>query len=193
MKQNRKKIIRIVMVAACTAITASLSQISIPLPSGVPITLQTFAIALCGYLLGMKMGLLSTGLYIAMGAIGLPVFAGFSGSIYSLVGMTGGFIWGFLLLALLCGMGMQTGSKIPAVLLGLVGLLCCHLLGVLQFSLVTARPFADSALLVSLPYMVKDVVSVVLAYGFAAAIGFGLRKASLSIFPHPRDPKAHLQ
>lgn len=183
MKQNKKKILQMAMVALCTAITVVLSQISIPLPTGVPVTLQTLALALCGYLLGAKIGLLSTGLYIAMGAVGLPVFSGFSGGLQVLFGIRGGFVWGFLLLVFLCGAGIQTKRKFSAILFGMAGIACCHLLGVLQFSVVSETAVSQSFLLVSLPYLLKDAISILLAYGSAVTIGYSLKKAGLFISP----------
>ena len=96
MNSNREKITNIVMVGVFAAVLAVLSQISFPLPSGIPVTLQTFAVALCGYALGCKRGTLAVLVYIVLGAVGLPVFANFSGGFGSLVGLAGGYIYGFL-------------------------------------------------------------------------------------------------
>ena len=74
MNSNREKITNIVMVGVFAAVLAVLSQISFPLPSGIPVTLQTFAVALCGYALGCKRGTLAVLVYIVLGAVGLPVF-----------------------------------------------------------------------------------------------------------------------
>ena len=95
MNSNREKITNIVMVGVFAAVLAVLSQISFPLPSGIPVTLQTFAVALCGYALGCKRGTLAVLVYIVLGAVGLPVFANFSGGFGSLVGLAGGYIYGF--------------------------------------------------------------------------------------------------
>lgn len=86
----------IVGVGMFAAVLAVLSQISIPMPSGVPITLQTFAVALAGVVLAWKLGTASVLVYILLGAVGVPVFAGFTGGAQALVNYTGGFIWGFL-------------------------------------------------------------------------------------------------
>ena len=101
--KNREKTIQIVLVGVFAAVLAVLSQISIPLPSGIPVTLQTFAVALCGYALGWKRGLLATAVYVALGLVGLPVFSGFSGGLGKLAGPTGGYILGFLAIAGLAG------------------------------------------------------------------------------------------
>lgn len=95
------------MVGVFAAVLAVLSQISFPLPSGIPVTLQTFAVALCGYALGCKRGTLAVLVYIVLGAVGLPVFANFSGGFGSLVGLAGGYIYGFLPMAALCGLGTK--------------------------------------------------------------------------------------
>lgn len=149
------------------AVIAVLSQIAIPLPSGVPVTLQTFAVALAGYTLGMKLGGLSALVYVLIGAVGVPVFSGFKGGFGSLTGPTGGFIWGFIIMALLCGLGTDTGRKIPAIALGIAGLLICHLCGAAQFTVIKDGGFLSSVMLVCVPYLLKDLISVGLAFGLA--------------------------
>ena len=69
----------IVMIGVFAAVTAVLAQVSIPTPWGIPITLQTFAVALAGYCLGKYKGMMSVLIYILLGLTGLPVFAGFTG------------------------------------------------------------------------------------------------------------------
>ena len=56
-----------------------------------------------------------------MGAVGIPIFSGFSGGFGILLGMTGGFLWGFLLMAVLCGIGVQLNRRLWAIVLGLSG------------------------------------------------------------------------
>jgi len=168
-----------VRVALFAAVIAVLSQISIPMPSGVPATLQTFAIALTGYALGKKLGPAAVAVFLALGAVGVPVLANFSGGIAKFVGVTGGFLWGFLPMAFLCGLGAEM-PKLQAIALGVAGLLVCHVCGVLQFALVTGSGVVQSALLVSLPYLVKDVVSVALGLAAAQAIGTAMRRARVA-------------
>jgi biotin transport system substrate-specific component len=99
---KKEKIKSITYVALFVAIIAVVSQIAIPMPSLVPITLQTLVIAMCGYLLGLKRGLVAIIVYIALGAVGAPVFSSFQGGFSVLIGYTGGFIWGFIPLVILC-------------------------------------------------------------------------------------------
>lgn len=161
------------LIACFTAILAILAQITIPLPTGVPLTMQTFGIALGGYVLGRKKGALSTFLYLLCGAVGLPVFAGFHGGISSFFGKTGGFLFGFLLLAFCCGIAGEKKSRAMQGVYGVLGMLLCHLLGVLQFAFLMKMPLVTTFLLVSFPFLVKDLLSI----GFAFLIGELVKKA----------------
>ncbi|MDE7275662.1 MAG: biotin transporter BioY [Lachnospiraceae bacterium] len=169
----------IVGVGMFAAVLAVLSQISIPMPSGVPITLQTFAVALAGVVLAWKLGTASVLVYILLGAVGVPVFAGFTGGAQALVNYTGGFIWGFLGMALLCGIGVQMKNKIAGILLGIAGLAVCHLFGTIQFMVVMKMGLVESFLLASAPYLIKDVISVVLGFVVGGQIRTRLLKAGL--------------
>lgn len=180
MKDRRSSTQMIVLTGMFAAVLAVLSQISFPLPSGVPVTLQTFAVALAGFVLGWKYGLACTAVYILLGAVGVPVFAGFCGGLNVLVGMTGGFIWGFLFMVAACGYAYSR-NYVVRIVLPLVGLAICHLLGVLQFMAVMGMGFGESFVLVSVPYLVKDVLSVVLGYFVAKAIHRGLSAAGMTL------------
>ena len=179
-QEDKSKIYKLVMTGVFAALLAVFSQISIPMPTGVPVTLQTFAVALCAYVLGWKLGVLAVTVYLALGAVGLPVFSGFGAGVGTFLNVTGGFLWGFLLMALLCGLGTQTEKPVLAIPSGILGLLLCHVCGVLQFAVLSGNPFWESLLLVSAPYLLKDAVSVALAYPAAKAVRFSLRKAKLT-------------
>ncbi|MEA5066441.1 MAG: biotin transporter BioY [Eubacteriales bacterium] len=158
------------MAALCAALLAILSQVSIPMPSGVPVTLQTMAVALAGCLLGGPGGLLSVMVYLLLGAAGLPVFAGFGAGIGRFASATGGFLWGFLPMAALCGLGARMKHRRAGLLVALSGVLACHLPGVVQFALLAGIPFMQAALTVSLPYLIKDALSVAAAWYLAVLI-----------------------
>ena len=159
-----------ILIAMFAAITAVLSQIAIPMPSGVPVTLQTFAVALCGYVCGSKKGAAALAVYTLLGAVGVPVFANFKGGLGALAGPTGGFIWGFIIMAFLCGIGIEMKKKWLAVLLGAAGLIACHICGTAQFAVIKGGGFFSSALLVSVPYLLKDIISVAVALAAAEVI-----------------------
>ena len=93
--------------------------------------------------------------------------------------MTGGYLWAFLPMAFLCGLGAQQKNKFLALALGLAGLAVCHGCGAAQFALVMSISPAQAFLAASAPYLVKDVLSLVLAYGAARAVVLALKRAHL--------------
>ncbi|MDO5294143.1 MAG: biotin transporter BioY [bacterium] len=169
----------IAQIGLFTAVVAICSQISIPLPSGVPVTLQTLGIALAGFVLGAKYATYSIGIYIALGSVGAPVFAGFSGGPGFITSPAGGFIWGFLFLAFFCGVGCRQKNKLLSVFYGIIGLVICHLFGVVQFMMVAKVSFIASLLAVSVPFLIKDSISIVLAYGIALQVRRALLASDL--------------
>ena len=161
------KIRDMVFIAVFTAIIAALSQVSIPMPNMVPITLQTFAVSLAGYFLGAKKGVASVGVYVMLGAVGAPVFASFKGGFAVLIGYTGGFIWGFIPLAFLCGI---LADKKLGMALGVLGIVVCHLLGSIQYMILSGNGFWASVALVSLPYILKDLLLIPAAFFISKTI-----------------------
>lgn len=104
---------------------------------------------------------MSVCLYITIGTIGIRYSpaSGFG----TLFGVTGGFIFGFIPFVLLCAAAKckeqnSCNSDMHC------GLLTCHLCGIIQFMIITGKPFIQTALTVSLPYLLKDIVSCILAY-----------------------------
>lgn len=156
-----KKLKTMVFIGLFSAITGILSQIAIPMFSGVSFTLQTFAVALAGYYLGTKNGTISVIIYLLLGAVGLPVFTNFQGGIAKLTGVTGGFLFGFILLVICCGLPLK--KTYQRIIAGIVGLILCHLCGVIQFSIVTQNTLWQAFLIASLPYILKDIISIILA------------------------------
>lgn len=129
-----KDIILIGMFAACMVV---ISQISIPMPTGVPITIQVFGIALIGSALGWKRGLYAVCTYILLGAAGLPVFSNFHGGISVLVSFTGGYIWAWPLMAALCGIPTTRPLQLfKASALALLGLAVVEIIGAAQWWLL---------------------------------------------------------
>ena len=155
------KLKRITYTALFVAVIAVISQIAIPMPSLVPITLQTFAICLCGYFLGLRGGVSAILVYVLLGAMGAPVFSSFQGGFSVILGHGGGFIVGFIPLALMCGISKK---RISAIVLGCLGICICHLMGTAWYMIITKNPFIPSFVLVSLPYIVKDIILCILAY-----------------------------
>lgn len=173
----------ICFVGMFTAIIAVLSILTIPTPIGVPFTLQTFAVALSGFVLGKKYGTVSTVLYVILGFIGVPVYAGMNAGPGVLFGTSGGYIFGFILMTFFCGLGMDVKGKklgiLFTLLFGMIGLACCHILGIIQLKLVTGLGWVAAAWAGSIPFLVKDILSVAGAYLIALAVRRALTAAHI--------------
>lgn len=171
----------ICFVALFAAVISVLSILSIPTPWGVPFTLQTFAVALCGCVLGKKYGSIATAVYVLLGLIGVPVYAGMSAGPSVLAGPTGGYIIGFIFMAFFCGLAYDfLIRKHPLFLVfAVIGLACCHGLGIVQLKLYYKMTWAGAALAGTVPYILKDVISVAIAFLLAAAVRKALRAANL--------------
>lgn len=129
----------IVYIGVFVTMIAICSWISIP--SAVPFTLQTMGVFTAVGILGGKKGTLAVLVYILLGAIGVPVFSGFSGGVGVILGTTGGYIIGFLFSALLMwGIEKLFGSsKIVLAISMVAGLLVCYAVGTIWFMEVYAR------------------------------------------------------
>ena len=176
----------IVLCAMFAALCCATAPISIPLPGGVPITLQTAAVFLAALLLGPLYGFVAVLVYVLLGAVGLPVFAGFSGGIGSLVGMSGGFIMSWPFAALLAGFiyfkfgrnkkgVVKYAEMIVAMLLGSVVI---YVVGLTQFIFLTKMSIQASLLACMVPFIPGDLLKMVLV----AIIVPVLEKAMKSIF-----------
>ncbi|WKA59217.1 biotin transporter BioY [Planococcus shenhongbingii] len=121
-------LIHIAMFAALMAIGANISSFLII--GGVPITLQTFFAILAGLLLGSRMGAFSMVVYAFIGLAGVPVFAGFSGGMDTLISPTFGFILSFVLIALVSGwIANKFPTRIGFVMAALAGLVVNYVFG----------------------------------------------------------------
>lgn len=174
--ENKNAAKRLVMIGMFVAVLAVMSQLSIPLPSGVPVTMQTFAVALTAYVLGAGMGVWVMAAYLLLGVAGVPVFANFGAGLGVVFGPAGGFFWGFFCMIVLCGIGVKQKNRALLVVLSAAGLGLCHLIGVLQFMAVMDRGFGEAFVMVSLPYLLKDAVSLAAAYTVAVAVRRALLK-----------------
>lgn len=165
----------IAYIAMFSAILVVCSWISIPLT--VPFTLQTLGVFLSVGVLGGKKGTLTVLTYILLGAIGVPVFSGFSAGIAALLGTTGGYIVGFLLSAVLMWV-MEVifgNSKFILILSMLLGLLVCYVFGTIWFMVVYTSNIGSIALWTALtwcviPYVIPDIIKIVIAYTLSIRI-----------------------
>ena len=155
--KSKVNIKKICVTAVFTAVIAALSQIAVPTPVGVSVTLQTFAIALAAFLLDTKCAVAATLCYVALGAAGAPVFTGFAGGAGVLLGASGGFIFGFPVFCLLLSLSVYVNRKIFKTALCALSLIVLYAAGILQFVIVTGNS-AEAAVIAFFPYFIKDVL-----------------------------------
>ena len=169
------RVVDLAYMAVCAALIAICSWISIP--STVPFTLQTFAVFCVLSLLGGKRGTVSIVIYILLGAVGMPVFAGFTGGIGILLGTTGGYIIGFVLMGLLFWLAERFfGNALPVRIVSmLAGLLVCYAFGTGWFLWVYARQSGAIGIGTALswcvlPFILPDLAKMALAVGIAGRV-----------------------
>lgn len=158
----------IVLTALFTAITAVCAWISVPF-GAISFTMQTFAVFCALLTLGGKNGFFSWLAYMLLGAIGLPVFNGFKGGAGVLLGPTGGYIFGFILVTLIYWAGTKLfGEKLLVrTALLVVGLLVCYTFGTLWFVYGYSggdMSFRKAAEICVFPFVPFDLLKMVLAF-----------------------------
>lgn len=181
---RNSKLTDMILIGLFAALIAVCAQIQIP--AAVPFTLQTFAIFLAVGLLGGKRGTVSVVIYILLGMVGLPVFAGFKGGIAALLGTTGGYIIGFIFSALFMWamekpvsslFGKETGADSkknifrkmagPAISM-ILGLIVCYIFGTAWFVIVYTNTKEPIGILTALgwcvfPFIIPDLIKIALA------------------------------
>lgn len=137
------------------------------LPVGpVPLTLATFGVYLAAGLLSWRQSAAAVGLYLLLGAVGMPVFSGFSGGLHRLLGVTGGFLLGYLVCALVAGGLLGRLSRPWMVPVALVaGTLGMYVLGLVWYMAQTGATLWGAFAVCVLPFLPGDGVKVLAATG----------------------------
>lgn len=172
MTSTRQQTKELVYIAFFAVLIAACSWLSVP--TLVPFTMQTFAVFMTLILLGGKRGTISVCIYLLLGAIGAPVFAGFTGGFGVLFGSTGGYLFGFLAITLLYWIAVKHPGERPILEIGILilGLFLCYALGTIWFILVYTATTGEVGIITALwwcviPYIIPDLVKLVLAYKIA--------------------------
>ena len=142
-EQAKTRTRQITLTGLMTAVLCILGPLSIPLPvSPVPITLTNLAVFFAVYLLGMRRSTVCLLVYLCLGTVGLPVFSSFSGGPGKVAGPTGGYLVGFLFLALIQGFLMKAfPGKNTAAVLGMI-------LGTYRWGLLLDQPSPSACCLI---------------------------------------------
>ena len=173
MNQNSKFSVRDICYAGLfAAVIAVMAQISIPMPLGVPMTMQTFAITLAAVVLGSKLSAIATLVYLLLGAVGVPVLANFSGGIDKFVGPTGGFLISFPIMAYIIGLEHRNAFKGAFPVAVVVGTVVNYIVGVILFVIVAHITVSVAVSACVLPFIPTAIIKAVLA----CVLGLNIRK-----------------
>ena len=184
--------------AMMAAVTAVLAQVTVPLPGNpVPVTLQVLGVLLAGLLLPPLQALESQAVYVALGAVGLPVFAGARAGFHVLVGPTGGYLWGFILGAYVTarlrspaagtsGHPAAGGAQahpwpfVRDLAAAVAGVVCVYAVGVLQLGAVANLPPGRALMVGAVPFVPWDLAKAAVAAALAAPLRRALGRSGLA-------------
>ena len=168
--KNTHELIKVAMFASITAV---LSQIILPI-GPVPYNLGLLGALLAGMLCKPTTSSLSMIAYIFMGAVGLPVFAGFMGGIGVLINSTGGYLLGYVLIAFFTSIA-RNKKWFVTILAMTLGLLLCYAFGTVWFMIVSKNTLVASLVYCAIPFVLPDVAKIVCAFLLGKAIDKRLR------------------
>jgi len=160
-----------VLASLMAALTAVGAYIHVPI-GPVPIVLSTLFVILSGLLLGSRWGLASMGLYLLVGAIGIPVFAGGKGGFAHFFGPTGGYLFGYLLAAWITGLISERSRSllILDIFAVLVGSLAIYSLGAPWLKMVTQLSWKKTFMLGLIPFLIGDAIKAAVAIVLARSV-----------------------
>lgn len=173
---------QIALVGLMAAIICVLAPFALPIPiSPVQITLGTLAIYFVLTVLGLKLGTISVVVYILLGLAGLPVFAGFTGGAGKLLGPSGGYILGYIFMALICGFFIDKwDNNVFLSFLGfLLGTAVLYLFGSLWLTYQTTVTLSQAIVAYVLPYIPGDLIKLILAMILGRQVRMRLKRAGL--------------
>ena len=163
--------------ALMAAVTAVAAQITIPLPfSPVPFTMQVLAVILSGLLLGPRYGALAQAIYVLIGAVGVPVFAAFTGGLGIVLGPTGGYLISYPLAAAVAGLAAHAARNAPrrqalltSMAAGTGALIIIYAVGASWLAVQSGLPLSVALAQGVVPFVPLDLVKVALAALVATA------------------------
>ncbi|MCL2637449.1 MAG: biotin transporter BioY [Oscillospiraceae bacterium] len=157
-------------IALMVAVVAVLAQLTVPLPLGVPLSLQTFAVMLTGVILGAKKGAIALLVYLLLGAVGVPVFVQFGSGFQRIIGLWGGFLMSYPFVAFIIGFGADTGKKhLLAVCLAL-GALLNLTMGTLWHAFQNGGGLTVSFAACFVPFVIPEIIKIIMAFSIGLPV-----------------------
>lgn len=170
------------LIGVMTAVICIMGPLSVQLPvSPVPISMGTLAIYFVIYVLGMKKATISCCVYLLIGFVGIPVFTGFSSGPAKLLGPTGGYMLGYIFMALICGFVIDRTGNVFFCFLGmLLGTAVLYFFGSAWLAYQAGKTFLEALAIGALPFIPGDLAKIVIAMIAGAQIKKRLRRAGLA-------------
>ena len=156
---------KIALCGLFAAITAVVAQISIPI-GPVPINFAAVSVFIEAGVLGGRYGSLSQMVYVLLGAVGLPVFAGFTGGVGHIAGPTGGYIVSYIIMALVAGLLIRSGKKLSnkRIILGLtIGQIIQYIIGTFWYCFVTKTHWLSALMVCVVPFIIGDIIKIIIS------------------------------
>lgn len=161
------------LIAVMTAVICVLGPLSVPI-GVIPVSFTNLAIYLAIYVLGCRRGVISYVVYLLIGMVGVPVFSGFTGGVAKLFGPTGGYLIGFIFMAIICGIVIDKFECkfVPSMIGMIVGTIVCYFFGTAWLAYQAGMSFQAALAAGVLPFIIPDLVKMVIA----AVVGVQIRR-----------------
>lgn len=174
--------LNITLIGLMAALTCIMGPLSITLPfTPVPISLTNLAVYLSLYVLGMKKGTVSYVIYLLLGLVGLPVFSAFTGGAGKLFGPTGGYLIGFVFMAIISGIFIDRWfHKWYFCVIGMIlGTAVCYLFGTVWLAYQAGMSFEAALGAGVIPFIPGDLAKIVIAVVLGTQLRIRLERAGL--------------
>ena len=179
-RKSTSKAYSMTSIALMAAVICVVGPFTLPI-GPVPITLAPLAILLSVYILGTKKGTIALLIYLLIGAVGVPVFSGFTGGVGKLAGPTGGYLIGYILFALIAGWFIHRFyDKVVIQFLGMVlALAVLYAFGTAWLAYSAGMTFGAALAVGVLPFIVFDLIKIVIAIALGRAVRSRLLRSGI--------------
>ena len=180
MEIGKNKIFEMTLCGLFAAVCCIFSVITIPIGS-VPISFGILAIVFTGTVLGPVKGLISVIVYLLLGLF-LPIFSGGQNGVAVYFGLTGGYVWSYIIVVLVVGFltKIQFRNRVAEIIANsifcFVGVIICYICGTIQFMLLTGYDLENSLIACVYPFIPFDIIKCIIAGVVGSVLKLILKK-----------------